>query len=118
MATKSKSTAKRKSQTTTDPDEIRQWAEAHGGKPAAVAATESDDDPGIIRIMFPDAPNAKDDALEEIEWDEWFEKFDECGLALIYDPKSNFNKVVSCESIEEKEGGKRGHDEDEEESTE
>ena len=102
-SSKSKSGAKSKSQTTTDHDEIRQWAEAHGGKPAAVASTESDDEAGIIRIMFPDAPNAKDEALEEIEWDEWFETFDDNGLALIYDPKSNFNKLVSRE--EEEEGG-------------
>jgi hypothetical protein len=98
---KSGSKARAKSQTTTDHDEIRQWAEAHGGKPAAVASTESDDEAGIIRIMFPDAPNAKDEALEEIEWDEWFETFDDNGLALIYDPKSNFNKLVSREEEEE-----------------
>ena len=48
---------------TTDHDEIREWAEARGGRPAAVRKTHGKDDPGIIRIEFPDAPNAKDGAL-------------------------------------------------------
>jgi hypothetical protein len=61
---------------------------------------------GIIRIEFPDAPNAKDDALEEIGWDEFFEKFDEAKLALIYQEKtakgerSNFNKLIGRETAE------------------
>ena len=100
-STKSKSRGKSKSQTTTDHDEILQWAEAHGGKPAAVQSTESEDEVGMIRIMFEDAPNAKDEGLEEIEWDEWFEAFESNELALVYDPKSNFNKLVSRETDEE-----------------
>ena len=62
---------------TTDHDEIRKWAEARGGRPAAVRSTQSKEGTGIIRIEFPRAPNAKDDNLEEISWDEFFEKFDE-----------------------------------------
>jgi hypothetical protein len=52
--------------------------------PAAVRSTRSKDGTGIIRIEFPNAPNAKDDNLEEITWDEFFEKFDESNLALLY----------------------------------
>jgi hypothetical protein len=69
---------------TTDHDEIRQWAEARGGRPAAVRSTQSKDGTGIIRIEFPNAPDAKDDNLEEITWVEFFEKFDESNLALLY----------------------------------
>ncbi len=85
--------------TTTDHDTIRGWAEARGGKPAAVSATGSDGDPGIIRIDFPGYSG--DGSLEEISWDEWFEKFDENNLALVYQEttadgvQSNFNKLVS-----------------------
>ena len=32
---------------TTDHDEIRKWAEARGGRPAAVRSTQSKDGPGI-----------------------------------------------------------------------
>ena len=59
-------------------------AEARGGRPAAVKPTHRRGDAGIIRLMFPDAPNADDDSLEEIGWDEFFEKFDAAKLALVY----------------------------------
>ena len=96
---------------TTDHDEIRKWAEARGGRPAAVRKTHAKDDPGIIRIEFPDAPNAKDDALEEITWEEFFEKFDEADLAMVYQEetargqKSNFNKLIGRETAEAREQG-------------
>ncbi len=86
--------------TTQDHDEIRKWAEARGGKPAVVAATETDGATGILRLMFPDAPNHNDGALEEIPWEEFFEKFDESGLQLTYQEEtadhqiSDFNKLT------------------------
>ena len=55
----------------------------------------------MIRIEFPGAPNANDSKLEEISWDEFFEKFDEHSLALVYQEEtaagqqSNFNKLVA-----------------------
>jgi hypothetical protein len=66
-----------------------------------VRSTQAKDSTGIIRIEFPGAPNAKDDHLEEISWEEFFEKFDEANLALIYQEetacgeRSNFNKLVT-----------------------
>src|SRR5205807_4288304 len=93
---------------TTDHDEIREWAEARGGRPAAVRKTHGKDDPGI---EFPDAPNAKDAALEEITWEAFFEKFDEADLALVYQEetasgqKSNFNKLIGRETAEAREHG-------------
>ena len=73
---------------TTNHDDIRKWAEARGGSPATVRSTHTKDNPGIIRIEFPGAPNANDDALEEISWEEFFEKFDEAHLALLYQEKT------------------------------
>ena len=96
---------------TTDHDEIRKWAEARGGRPAAVRSTQSKDATGIIRIEFPGAPNAKDDNLEEISWEEFFEKFDESELALLYQEetargqRSNFNKLIGRETAEAREHG-------------
>ena len=89
------------SKTTTNHDQIRRWAEARGGRPACVQGTDGGGDEGVIRLMFPNAPQSNDDSLNEIDWDEWFEKFDESGLALVYQDKtaggrpSNFNKLVS-----------------------
>jgi hypothetical protein len=90
--------------TTKDHDEIQRWAESRGAVPAQVASTAGDRNTGILRFEFPGAPNAKDSALEEISWDEFFEKFDQSGLELIYQEetaegqKSNFNKLIYPES--------------------
>ncbi|MGR3495132.1 hypothetical protein [Citreimonas sp.] len=85
-------------QKTTDHHTIRDWAEAKGGKPAAVDRTHSDDDVGIIRIMFPDAPNSEHEALDEISWDAFFEEFEKKNLALLYEEDSMFSKMVSRDS--------------------
>ena len=91
---------------TTDHHEILEWAKARGGRPAAVRSTYSREDPGILRIEFPEAPNARDESLSEISWDEFFTKFEEAGLALLYEEKtadgqlSNFNKLVGRETAE------------------
>ena len=88
------------SRTTRDHDEIRRWAEARGAKPAEVKGTERGGEAGIIRFEFPNAPNRNDSKLEEISWDDFFEKFDQNNLELVYQEttadgqKSNFNKLV------------------------
>jgi hypothetical protein len=88
------------SQSTTDHDEIRRWVEERGGVPACVRGTGDPGDVGMIRIDFPDGPEP---ALQEISWDEWFEKFDQNNLALLYQQKtaggqsSRFNKLVKRE---------------------
>ena len=66
-------------ETTTDHDEIKSWAEERGGEPAAVADTLSDGKKGaLLRIKFQD-----EDDLEVIEWDEFFEIFDQNELAAL-----------------------------------
>jgi hypothetical protein len=87
------------SSTTTNHDEIRRWVEQHGGKPARVRGTGSGDDPGILRIDFPGGTG--EDVLQHIDWDEWFDKFDENRLAFLYQSEkangedSTFFKLVS-----------------------
>src|SRR5690242_14834293 len=91
-----------KSKTTIDHDEIRRWAEERGGQPAEVERTERDGETGIIRIDFPGFSGAG--SLKTISWDEWFQKFDDAKLALVYQEttargqKSNFNKIVARET--------------------
>jgi len=87
------------SSTTTNHDEIRRWVEQHGGKPARVRGTGSGDDPGVLRIDFPGGTG--EDVLQHIDWDEWFDKFDENRLAFLYQSEkangedSTFFKLVS-----------------------
>jgi hypothetical protein len=85
------------SHTTTDHKKIRNWATERGGKPATVSETEENGHAGILRIDF----SPKDEGLEEISWDEFFDKFDEAKLAFLYQDKtkdgkiSRFHKFVS-----------------------
>ena len=90
------------STTTTDHDEIRRWAEEREGRPASVRETGNGDDPGILRIDLPGG--AGEDQLEHIDWDDWFAKFDEQGLAAILQERkadgepSTFIKLVKRDS--------------------
>src|SRR5690242_12372577 len=99
------------SKTTTDHEEIRQWAEERGGRPACVRGTGGGEDVGMIRIDFPGYSGA--DSLEEISWDEWFQKFEESNLALLYQEttaggqQSNFNKIISREAAQGKVASRR-----------
>jgi len=92
------------SKTTTDHEEIRRWAEERGAKPSAVKGTGGEEDVGIIRLDFPGYSG--EGRLEEISWEEFFQKFDESGLALVYQEQtadgdtSNFNKLVRREAAE------------------
>ena len=81
------------SNTTTDHDEIRKWAEARDGHPAMVKTRGRG---GVLRIDF----GKPEDNLEEVSWDEFFDVFDENKLAFLYQDKtadgstSRFNKFV------------------------
>jgi hypothetical protein len=86
------------SEVTTDHEQIRKWAQRHGGKPAAVAKTHERNDVGIIRIMFPKSKQSEHEGLTEISWDEFFSEFDERSLALVYDEDTLFSKIVSRDS--------------------
>jgi hypothetical protein len=101
-----KESADFKSHITTNHEEIRQWVEERGGHPATVKRTmESGDEPGLLRIDFPDFTG--EESLEEITWEDFFEKFDEKELAFLYQEKtqdgkqSRFSKIISRETSEE-----------------
>ncbi|WP_027135075.1 hypothetical protein [Geminicoccus roseus] len=74
----------------TSHDEIRQWADQHGGRPAMV---DTEGEGGILRLDFQE----KDENLKEISWEEFFKIFEERKLALLLPEgqKSRFNKFVS-----------------------
>lgn len=97
--TKSQTTAA--SYTTTDHDVIRAWAQARNGRPATVTGTEnSGQGGGLLRIDFDES----EDRLEETDWNEFLEVFDDRGLAFVYQEKtsdgeiSRFNRFVNRDS--------------------
>jgi hypothetical protein len=98
---------------TKDLEDIRAWAEARGGKPATVKSTRGrgkNDGAGILRIDFPGYSGA--DSLEEISWEEWYDKFKENNLTFLYQDRtkdgseSRFFKLV-CEPANRSSGGSR-----------
>ncbi len=90
---------------TTDHEAIRQWTEERGGWPATVHGTEGKgEQAGLLRIDFPGYGGGE--KLQRISWEEFFNKFEESNLALVYQEEtaegrqSRFNKLVSRRSIE------------------
>jgi hypothetical protein len=79
-------------ETTTDHKAIRKWAEARGGKPARVKGTGDATDPGMLRLDF----GEPEESLEPITWEEFFDKFEDSNLALLYEdePDNRFSKLV------------------------
>lgn len=81
--------------TTRDHAVIRDWAESRGGHPATVAGTGTEE-AGILRLDF----EPKDRSLEEISWEEFFDKFDDAHLSFLYQEKtadghlSRFHKFI------------------------
>jgi hypothetical protein len=71
----------------TDHDQIRDWVEDRGGRPACVKGTAA-----LLRIDF----GTPDEQLQEISWDDWFDTFEESHLAALLPdgPRSRFFKLV------------------------
>jgi hypothetical protein len=96
----------KQSKTTTDHRQIQTWAEKRGGKPATVKSTARGKEPGVLRIDFPDYSG--EGTLEEISWDEFFDKFDKEKLAFLYQDEtaegneSRFCKLVSRDTASSK----------------
>src|SRR5689334_15829150 len=65
-------------QTLTDFDAIREWAEAHGATPGRA---RGDDSAGGGELVFDFHVIGRD--VEPLEWDDWFDRFNRLRLALL-----------------------------------
>jgi hypothetical protein len=94
---------------TTDHQKIRTWVEERGGRPASVIGTGSGDDPGVLRIDFPDYTG--EESLQQITWEQFFDKFEKERLAFLYQEEiqggseSRFSKLVNRGDAESKKAG-------------
>ena len=70
---------------TADHDEIREWVESKGGRPAIVEGTS-----GMLRIDF----GEPDERLEATDWDTFFRIFDDSSVEFLYDPEGWMTKFV------------------------
>jgi hypothetical protein len=55
--------------------------------------------------MFPKARQSDHGELEEIDWNEFFQQFEDSKLALLYEEDSNFNKLIGRDTAEKREHG-------------
>jgi hypothetical protein len=90
------------SKVTTNHEEIKNWVEQRGGKPARVKGTGDNDSAGVLRIDYPGFSG--EDTLETITWEEFFTTFEESELAFLYQDQtsdgeeSRFSKLISRDS--------------------
>ena len=98
------------SKTTTDHDEIRNWVDERGGRPARVKGTENKQGAGLLRIDYPGFSG--EDTLETITWEEFFQAFDDNNLAFLYQEEtkdgseSRFSKLIERESTKSRAAGR------------
>ncbi len=68
---------------TTDRDTIKRWVERRRGRPAAIRARSREDyEAAPPRIDFPEYRSTG--VVRRISWEEFFRKFEEKGLAFVY----------------------------------
>lgn len=83
---------------TIDNDEIRSWIEERGGVPATIkgASEEGDESADMLHISFdPADPN-----MEEMDWEEFFERFENENLALVYDDAASQDEEHDFELVD------------------
>jgi len=86
---------------TIDNDEIRAWIEEHGGVPATIKGMSEDEEDGVesadmLHISFdPNDPN-----MEEMDWEEFFERFENENLALVYDENASGDEANDFELVD------------------
>lgn len=94
------------SKTTTNHEQIKQWVEERGGRPAVVKGTPGKRTSGVLRIDYPGYSG--EDTLEPITWEEFFEAFEENNLAFLYQDEtkdggeSRFSKLIDRDIVEGK----------------
>jgi hypothetical protein len=102
------------SQTTTDHNTIRKWAEERSAWPATVKGTGDKESAGVLRLDFEEdgKEDERDSRLERISWEEFFEKFDESNLAFLFQETlksgevSRFFKFVQREGTDPADDGR------------
>lgn len=110
------------SKTTTELNEIQQWAEAREGKPSRVKSTADGEGGGVLRIDFPGYSG--NDSLEEISWEDWYQTFQDRNLEFLYQEhtaggkESRFFRLISKEKEEEKEKQKEEKEKEKEKEAE
>jgi len=76
---------------TKDHEKIKQWANERKAHPSIVRGTAA-----LLRFDFEEAEGEREENLEEIDWNKFFDIFDSRGIELTYDEDkgSRFHKFT------------------------
>lgn len=97
-AVETRSSARAPTRATTDHREIRRWMESLGASPAVI-------EPGATADIWIELPGSRADGTRDVSWSEFFERFEQGKLALVYQErsargrKSGFHRLVKRAGI-------------------
>ena len=82
----------------TDYDEIRGWIEEHNGMPVTLkeASENGEESTDMLHVAF----GTLSSDMEEMGWDEFFERFENENLALEYDDEAEEGETPSFELVD------------------
>jgi hypothetical protein len=84
--------------TTTDHDEIKQWAQRFEGKPQVIESPEAGAEKPALRISFPGEKGeisfGHARSIRDSNWTEFFRIFEDLELAIVYLPEPNPNNLA------------------------
>ena len=84
---------------TTDHEEIREWIEDRGGLPSVVKGMVEENGterPEMLHVSF----GAPDPNMEKLDWEEFFERFEDANLALTYEEKTVKGEIPNFEFVD------------------
>lgn len=83
-------------------DVIRRWAEERNATPATVEGSGPEDRAGVLRFDFPGYGGER---LTPIDWDAWFEPFDQRELVFIFQEHLKDGSQSNFFQLENPDGG-------------
>jgi hypothetical protein len=83
---------------TTDHFEIQHWADSKGAVPTEILPGIVDGEPAQIRLVLKYSSQTHPER-RQISWIEFFSKFDQLGLAFVYDDSgTGYNELLQIEA--------------------
>lgn len=83
---------------TTNQDEVRTLVEEHGGMPATLKGTSENGEESSDMLHIAFGPLGPD--MEEVSWEEFFERFENENLALEYDDEAVYGTPPDFELVD------------------
>jgi hypothetical protein len=87
---------------TTDHEQIRLWSDSHKAHPEIIENTEALAEAPVLRLEFPgegEEDLSENRSPHRVSWEEFFQKFEELGLAFEYEDTEGLDPSVAYHFI-------------------